>query len=750
MRLQSSAMAIIVLLSATCCIASAQDGLAAVPNAGFEEGEGEAPVGWSYYAWDKEASRGWWDDEIAHTGARSVGMQGLNSGWSTTIPVTPGSICNLSLHYRAEDGPSKVVIYVRYPVGAREQTVGLYLPIVTLPHDQQGAFVEGVWVEGADERGWVHADAGDFKVPETEEQVSLLIKLASENPEARLWLDDIVVTERAQAEVTDTARVLARFNGGALWTDDENRKILPERDLPDATTDAVELTAARGEYESFQLAVTPETDMSTVSFAWSDLTGPATITTDALRCRRIEHVDIQQTTGPFGHQGLNPDPLTERLPVDIPASFNQGFWFTLQVPADQAPGDYSGELSLLSGEDVIASVPLRLRVHDFAIPPRPSMDVRSAFRYNLVLPREAGEPQDVIRRYYDNIYGHRSRCAPAVSVGVEVQGDTVELNIAQYIEHLVMMRDSYGVDRFDLPVLWISHKSDHMMPPDASWQGIPIFANEDLTELSADFTRPFSDYVTKLVAAYRDAGVFLSPMVRFIDEPRLADERTRNGIRAISELLLDIEPELRILHTVSAPHPDLMDITHSWILHTDAWEAALPQIMAARAEGDTVLVYNNAVNIVDHEPIRTRLWPWLLRKYGVDGTYSWWGTVCWRGQWEDPWTAGVGSSGVMLYPPRTPDEQGPIDSIRWELFREGLEDFEYMVMAEQLAERLEAAGNAEAAKVGRDALEAALSLVERWPSVRAANDQPYTLDVEAIDAAREQLAAAIVSMQGAE
>lgn len=70
-------------------------------------------------------------------------------------------------------------------------------------------------------------------------------------------------------------------------------------------------------------------------------------------------------------------------------------------------------------------------------------------------------------------------------------------------------------------------------------------------------------------------------------------------------------------------------------------------------------------------------------------------------------------------------------------------------MAEYLADRLEQAGKADAAKQGRDAVAEALALVERWPTVRGANDEPYTLDVTAVAAARDALAEAIVNMQAA-
>jgi len=251
----------------------------------------------------------------------------------------------------------------------------------------------------------------------------------------------------------------------------------------------------------------------------------------------------------------------------------------------------------------------------------------------------------------------------------------------------------------------------------------------------------------QLVKRLKKEGLLLQPIVRFFDEPRLQDRPTLNALRVLSELMLDIEPEFTVSIATTYPHPELTNVIRLWILHTDAWYRELKHIRAARAAGCKIYVYNNRVNMPDHRPIRVRLWPWLLKEYGVDGSYSWWGTVCWRGDMADPWTAGKGNSGVLLYPPRSPDERGPISSVRWEVFREGLEDYEYMHLAEGLADQLEKAGKKEAAKQGRAAIAAALELVEKWPNVRAANDEPYTLDVTAVAAARERLAAAIEEMQ---
>lgn len=714
------------------------------PNSSFERGEGDKPAAWSFYSW--EGSEGWWDDKVAHSGSRSVGLRGINGGWSATVPVEPGKIHNVRLYYRAQGGPSRIVLYVRVPTGPREMEIIVYLPQPTVQMDEQGRFVKGEYVEA--EGGWVEFRGGDFVPEQGITAVDLLIKLTSSNPKAQAWLDDVIVTATEPRRVPATARLLREVPGGTIWTDSENRKILPEQEPPGGELqEAIEIAAAQGEYESFQIAVTPERVWRQVSWTWGEFAGSAALPAAAVRCRRVETIDIQKTMGPHSHKGLNPDPLTDRLPCDVPAGTNQSFWFTVRVPEGQKAGDYESQLALTAAGRTVCQIPLKLRVRNFAIPPRPSLDVRSQFRASIALDVESGDRDEVLRRYYRDYFAHRTRCSPGVSVGVRVQGDTALVDVEEYLDHLRFMRDELGARQFDIPSLWISHRGTHTMPPDAAWQGRRIFADPELTQLNAEFERPFRSYMSQLIRRLKDEGLFLSPTVRFFDEPSFEDHATVNGLRALASLMLDINAELTVSIAAGYPHPELTDVIRLWVVHTDAWDRGLHHIEAARDAGCRILVYNNAVNYPEHRPIRVRLWPWLLRKYEVDGTYSWWGTVCWRGEMADPWNAGQGNSGVLLYPPRSPDEHGPIDSVRWELFREGLEDYEYMHLADELAEKLEAAGKPDAAKQGREAVAGALELVERWPNVRAANDEPYTLDVTAVARARQELAGAIEGMQ---
>jgi hypothetical protein len=51
--------------------------------------------------------------------------------------------------------------------------------------------------------------------------------------------------------------------------------------------------------------------------------------------------------------------------------------------------------------------------------------------------------------------------------------------------------------------------------------------------------------------------------------------------------------------------------------------------------------------------------------------------------------------GRFIYPPRRRDEpviSGPVDSLRWEMLREGIEDYEYLALLKRLIAKVGAAG----------------------------------------------------------
>jgi hypothetical protein len=116
---------------------------------------------------------------------------------------------------------------------------------------------------------------------------------------------------------------------------------------------------------------------------------------------------------------------------------------------------------------------------------------------------------------------------------------------------------------------------------------------------------------------------------------------------------------------------------------------------------------------IDHPAVNMRMWLWMTYKWGLKGILVWradyWNSptlfppAVLQNPWEDPmsYTVGYGvpfgqvnhwgnGDGRFLYPPnRDPGKDktkylcGPVNSIRWELMREGIEDYEYFVLLER-------------------------------------------------------------------
>jgi len=123
---------------------------------------------------------------------------------------------------------------------------------------------------------------------------------------------------------------------------------------------------------------------------------------------------------------------------------------------------------------------------------------------------------------------------------------------------------------------------------------------------------------------------------------------------------------------------------------------------------------------IDHPAVNLRLWLWMSYAWKLRGILVWranyWNSSTLfppdapQNPWDDPmsYTVGYGvpfgqvrhwgnGDGRFLYPPnRDPGKDktkylcGPVNSVRWEILREGIEDYEYFVMLDRLAKEAQA------------------------------------------------------------
>jgi len=171
---------------------------------------------------------------------------------------------------------------------------------------------------------------------------------------------------------------------------------------------------------------------------------------------------------------------------------------------------------------------------------------------------------------------------------------------------------------------------------------------------------------------------------------------------------------------------------------------------------------------IDHPATEMRVWLWQSWQRKIEGILVW-QTNYWtssaaypdqpQNPYEDPmgWTSGYSTpkgekrpwgngDGRFIYPPPAaadanppgPVLDGPVDSIRWEMLRDGIEDYEYMVILEKL---LKAKKEKLTVKQHQE-YESLLNV----PETITKDMTTFTKDPTPIEARRDQIARAIAKL----
>lgn len=213
-----------------------------------------------------------------------------------------------------------------------------------------------------------------------------------------------------------------------------------------------------------------------------------------------------------------------------------------------------------------------------------------------------------------------------------------------------------------------------------------------LSTLRAPLRQPLAGWADQTQQHLREKGWLHMAYTYLYDEPRPEDYPKVNTI--LGEVK-QAAPGLRNMMTARHFPPELTTV--------DIWcpEAYSFDPEAARdqqAHGKAVWWYvafstrHPYPNIwVDYPALDCRVWPWMTWKHDLDGML-YWSVTCWNR--NDPWQTTEtfprsNGDGSMLYPGA--DGQ-PVDSIRWECLRDGMEDYEVLCLLEAGKAELEATG----------------------------------------------------------
>ena len=500
---------------------------------------------------------------------------------------------------------------------------------------------------------------------------------------------------------------------GPTWgVQDPLTRLLPIDDYRGPKNGALSLAGARQETTDKQLVLfAADRALRGVSLRFSDLHGPngAAIPAARLGWRPIGSVRTRQPKYDTRYVGLWPDPLLPTAPFDIAAHGRAMVWIDLAIPADAPAGAYTGTITAEAPGAKAVAIPLSLRVWGFTLPHQPHL--RSAFGVQ----NTGGFPIDGEATVQD-LLAHR--ISPVVGDGqphVVVppgQGQPGKWDWTQW-DQVMEARKAQGITAFriDIP------------EPRSAW------AKEWQTHLQAKGLLPY---------AYT----------------YIADEPEGGALGPINATLGQIKQAAPLLHnliTAKGYPTDALSYVDIWcpeIIHFDPAASAREQ-----ARGRASWWYpaystpHPRINVwTDYPALDCRIWPWMTWKYDLDGILYW--TVS---NWQpvpDPlqeasfFNGGEGvanGDGELIYPGPAGK---PLDSIRWEAIRDGMQDYEVFCLLEAGAQELQAAHKSP------DLVKQAQDLTAIDPGLIASFTQ-YNPDPQALLATRDRMSRTVEQIAAA-
>jgi len=479
-----------------------------------------------------------------------------------------------------------------------------------------------------------------------------------------------------------------------LWTTTTMDKVLREATPPTGKGAAISINAAKNEFEPFQIVVRPNAAAS-VTLTMTRFTGPGTI--ERIEIRRVGYVKIAAPSDPAAIVSPEmPDPLepTDFGAKESVAASNQPFWITTYVPADAKPGDYTSTLTV-TVDGSTQAVPVKLHVFDFALPQTIGFDANWNGSFEaLGGSASLAKVQELKTWFYEHRLVPSGVAWPAglnYNGGIDydcASGKFVDKTGDYEFSSLgPKYIDGKGWNGVGFPSFQVMQFVDNSTPRPQKFCGVDRGPDHFGT---AAYNAEWSKLLAAIDAYVVAHGWQKKAYYYVQNEPQ--NDADYKIAAFLADLTKTAAPNLRIAISEEpkaqiAESPDAKG--HSY----DLWWANLSEFKpdyakTRQAKGETVWWYFlygdlpphfNPITI-DHTGLESRIAYWAAWKYRIKG-FAYYSLTGWGSDpYSNPKPEGTNQNGdgFLLYPPKGGKL---VSSIRWELLREGEEDFEYLLLA---------------------------------------------------------------------
>ena len=543
----------------------------------------------------------------------------------------------------------------------------------------------------------------------------------------------------------------------------------------------IAIECARNESESFQVVVRASRPMDNLSVGLENLRTAegAVLPARFISLRKVEWVDVNapfDPAEPSTKPNFLPDPLP---PVDtakdrfaVEPGKNLVFWLTVTVLEDAHAGIYRSRVRLLRGNETVATIAVELRVRGFTLPNPPilqsmvGLSASNIYKAHGCKTRE--DKERIIRVYFDEYI--RARLSPFLyapgTMAFSPLPDSAikweflkgpdgkptgeaKLDFTGFDregERYFNQRRAFSAFNF-APYLWTRRdkrdKAQGTVLHFADGKGAVVERRNPDGSINPVFDRLVMGVFRQIATHLAEKGWLDRAIYYVTDEPPESD---MEALKEICLLIRQADPRIRTAMTYDpANRPKLAELAQDgkslisvWIPYCTLYREDVAA--AERKKSADYWLYDvKDFCLISHTGLLNRAMFWDVWRRDAGG-YLYYLSTYW-GQTTTPWERpnfllpGVAykyrhGDGYFFYPPlRHGEPDGPlldrvVPTIRWELMREGAEDYDYLRMLERLVVAA-SRKNPPAANKGR----LALAQARNFANIAAGTLNNYTIQM---------------------
>ncbi|WP_176011720.1 DUF4091 domain-containing protein [Victivallis sp. Marseille-Q1083] len=465
---------------------------------------------------------------------------------------------------------------------------------------------------------------------------------------------------------------------------------------------SLQITLARHEYEAAQLVLRASQAVATVTAGVSDLTDPAsgrTIDRGNIRIHPVGYVRPPRVSYAERLTQWYPDiVLTDLAQFDLAAEVWQPLWVEVYAPRDTAAGTYEGTITVHGAGMESLIVPLSVTVWDFTLPlaaSLPNLFTYEANRAHRRYARNQAEYDEYVR------FKKRQIAYDQLSPGARRLRDLEITSENLLLAHRCSPSSLYNTS-------WTPQVDDVRRWIDRGASCFNILCVPGIASLRegepypADRKAEILALLAAAVPQYDQAGLLPYAVIYGFDE---SSPNQYAGMRDIMREIKQRYPSIPLLTTAFdysfGRESGTGEYLNAWCPLTPQFEKHRDAIRQKQREGLQIWYYTCCVPsppaanlLLEQSGVAPRmLLGALAARYAPDG-YLYYQTTMWPD--DTPLVAGgvltnqdgrssyqgYNGDGLLLYAGRN----GPLPSLRLKAIRDGLEDYEYFHLLQQLAD----------------------------------------------------------------